>query len=268
MKMRRSALLCRRPFFGSSILPMRTIQCRFPLTFFRRVRALILNSKSAAISRRNRFTTTRSMSPGSAAVCVLWIFPIRTAPRKSAITFPSLGKVKRRSKVMTFFAAIMAYSTWWTDTTAWKFSKARCERKDPGGNMAKNFTICVGTLGMGLWRSPDGGMSWARGRLWKGYQGGRSVFGIAVHPKDPSVIYAGADDGIYRSEDRGANFEHIDSPLDGYKVWRIAIDPVDPSTMFAGTAPPALFRSRDSGFHWEKLSAEFAKECANVTMPR
>ena len=36
--------------------------------------------------------------------------------------------------------------------------------------MAKNFTICVGTLGMGLWRSPDGGMSWARGKLWKGYQ--------------------------------------------------------------------------------------------------
>ena len=91
--------------------------------------------------------------------------------------------------------------------------------------MAKNFTICVGTLGMGLWRSPDGGMSWARGKLWKGYQGGRSVFGLAVHPKDPRVIYAGADDGIYRSEDRGANFEHIDSPLDGYKVWRIAIDP-------------------------------------------
>ena len=48
--------------------------------------------------------------------------------------------------------------------------------------MAKNFTICVGTLGMGLWRSTDGGQSWARGKLWKGYQGGRSIFGLAVHP--------------------------------------------------------------------------------------
>src|SRR5215470_2689318 len=134
--------------------------------------------------------------------------------------------------------------------------------------MAKNFTICVGTLGMGLWRSPDGGMSWARGKLWKGYQGGRSVFGLAVHPKDPRMIYAGADDGLYRSEDRGANFEHIDSPLDGYKVWRIAIDPVEPSTMFAGTAPPALFRSRDSGVRWKKLPADFSTECINVTTPR
>src|SRR5262245_48737541 len=245
MKTPRSAPPCRQHFFGSLILQMRAIRYRFPLMFSRRVRALILNSKLAAISRRNRCTTTRSTSPGSAAVCVLWIFPIRTVPKKSVTTFLSQEKAKRRSKATTFFGAIMAYSTWWTDTTAWKFSKVRCERKDPGGTMAKNFTICVGTLGMGLWRSPDGGMSWARGKLWKGYQGGRSVFGLAVHPKDPRVIYAGADDGIYRREDRGANFEHIDSPLDGYKVWRIAIDPVDPSTMFAGTAPPALFRSRD-----------------------
>ena len=134
--------------------------------------------------------------------------------------------------------------------------------------MGKNFTICVGTLDTGLWRSPDGGRSWARGKLWKGHQGGRSVFGLAVHPRDSKVIYAGADDGIYRSDDRGANFEHLDSPLDAYHVWRIAIDPVNPVTMFAGTALPALFRSHDAGRHWEKLPAEFATECINVTRPR
>src|SRR5262245_15260290 len=128
MKMRRSALLYRRPFFGSSILPMRDIQCRFPLTFFRRARALILNSKSAVISRRNRCTTTRFTSPGSAAVFAPWIFPIRTVPKKSVTTFLNPGKAKRRSKATTFFGAIMAYSTWWTDTTALKFSKARCDK--------------------------------------------------------------------------------------------------------------------------------------------
>ena len=69
--------------------------------------------------------------------------------------------------------------------------------------MLKNFSICVGTLGMGLWQSPDGGQSWARGKLWNGYQGGRSVFGLSVHPNDPQVVWAGTDDGLYRSEDRG-----------------------------------------------------------------
>lgn len=134
--------------------------------------------------------------------------------------------------------------------------------------MSKNFTVLVGSLGMGLWRSHDGGMTWARSKLWKGYQGGRSVYGLAVDPRDPRVIWAGADDGIYRSEDRGDNFEHVDSPMDQYRVWRVAIDPVEPSTMFAGTGPAALFRSRDSGRHWEKLNAEFAAECPNVSEPR
>jgi photosystem II stability/assembly factor-like uncharacterized protein len=92
------------------------------------------------------------------------------------------------------------------------------------------------------------------------------VFGLAVHPKDPRVICAPTT--VYRSDDRGANFEHIESPLDAYKIWRIAIDPVDLNTMFAGTAPPAIFRSRDAGLHWEKLPAEFSTECMNVTTPR
>lgn len=134
--------------------------------------------------------------------------------------------------------------------------------------MAKNFTVLVGSLGMGLWRSHDGGMNWARSRLWKGYQGGRSVYGLASDPRDPHVIWAGADDGIYRSGDRGDNFEQVDSPMDAFRVWRIAIDPVEPDTMFAGTGPSALFRSRDSGQHWEQVKTEFAKECPNVSEPR
>lgn len=134
--------------------------------------------------------------------------------------------------------------------------------------MGKNFSVVVGTLGMGTWRSHDGGITWARSRLWKGYQGGRSTFGLAVHPRDPKVIFAGTDEGIYRSEDRGANFEHLDSPMNEYKVWRIAIDPADPDTMYAGTAPSALFRSRDGGLLWEQLNVDLAKECPNVNPPR
>lgn len=134
--------------------------------------------------------------------------------------------------------------------------------------MAKQFSICVGTLGMGVWQSQDGGRSWARAKLWKGYQGGRSCFGLAVHPRDAKVIFAGTDDGLYRSEDRGQNFEHIDAPLDGYKVWRVAIDPVEPETIFAGTAPATVFRSRDGGLHWEALAPNFSDECFNVNVPR
>ena len=134
--------------------------------------------------------------------------------------------------------------------------------------MAKNFTICVGTLGMGMWRSPDGGDTWGRGRIGEGYQGGKSVFGMAAHPQDPSIIYAGANDGIYLSRDRGAAFQRLPSPMDGMRVWRVAIDPVDPDTIFAGSSPVLIHRSRDAGRTWEMVCDDFVDECPNVGTPR
>lgn len=132
--------------------------------------------------------------------------------------------------------------------------------------MAKDFSICVGTVGTGAWHSPDGGETWKR--VTTGLWGESRVFGLAVHPKDPRIVYAGADDGVYRSSDRGQSFERLDSPMNSLHVWKIAFDPVDPDVIFAGTRPAAVFRSQDSGRHWEKLSAEFAEECANVRIPR
>ncbi len=132
--------------------------------------------------------------------------------------------------------------------------------------MAKNFTICVGTVGTGLWQSPDGGETWRmvhRG-LWFESRG----FSLAVHPRDPRIIYAGTDDGIYCSEDRGASFERLGSPMNGLPVWKVALDPVDPNILFAGTRPAALFRSRDGGQRWQKLEVEMAAECPDVRIPR
>ena len=134
--------------------------------------------------------------------------------------------------------------------------------------MPKNFTILVGTLGMGLWRSPDGGKTWGRGRVGTGYQGGRAVFGLAVHPQDPSLIYAGANDGVYLSPDRGATFDRLPSPMDGMNVWRVAVDPEDPDTLFAATSPVRIYRSRDAGQTWEMVCDDFAAECENVGVPR
>ena len=67
--------------------------------------------------------------------------------------------------------------------------------------MAANVTICVGTLGQGIWRSSDSGETWTRVR--QGLYSESAVRALTVHPRDPQVIYAGAESGIYRSEDRG-----------------------------------------------------------------
>ena len=132
--------------------------------------------------------------------------------------------------------------------------------------MAKNFTICVGTVGTGLWRSPDGGETW--GQVHTGLWAESRVFGLTVHPRDPGIIYAGADDGIYCSYNRGASFERLDSPMNALPVWRVALDPVDPNIIFAGTRPSALFRSHNGGQRWEKLAVDLAVECPAVRIPR
>jgi photosystem II stability/assembly factor-like uncharacterized protein len=94
------------------------------------------------------------------------------------------------------------------------------------------------------------------------------VFELTVHPREPHTVFAGANDGIYKSIDGGQSFERLPSPMDNLDVWRIAIDPVSPDIIFAGTRPAALFRSTDGGVQWQKLAADIAEECPNVRVPR
>ena len=131
--------------------------------------------------------------------------------------------------------------------------------------MTGNFTICVGTVGSGAWLSPDGGESWRR--VGKGLGNESRIFGLTVHPREPRTVFAGANDGLYKSGDGGQSFERVQSPMDNLDVWRIAIDPTDPDIIFAGTRPAALFRSKDGGVHWQKLAVEIADECPNVGVP-
>ena len=131
--------------------------------------------------------------------------------------------------------------------------------------MTKDITICVGTIGAGMWRSPDGGDSWdlAAG-IWEDAR----VFGVTTDPRDPSIVFAGTDEGVFRSEDNGKSFQRMDSAMNSLQVWKIAIDPADSDIVFAGTCPSALFRSRDGGQHWEKLPVDMAETCPNVRLPR
>lgn len=132
--------------------------------------------------------------------------------------------------------------------------------------MTQSSTLCVGTVGTGVWRSTDSGETWRQVRegLWNESR----IYSLAVHPDEPQIIYAGAEDGLYRSEDGGERFARVDSPLNTMQVWKIAIDPVDPQIMFAGTRPSALFRSRDGGARWQQLSVDLADECPAVRIPR
>ncbi len=130
--------------------------------------------------------------------------------------------------------------------------------------MGKDYTLCVGTVGGGLSQSPDGGETWNRIRAPLPTE--CNLRALAVYPDNPRRILAGSDNGIYRSEDNGATWEMLDSPMEGTQIWSLAVDPVDPEIIFAGTRPDA-FRSTDGGKQWEKLSLGVANPCP-VGIPR
>jgi photosystem II stability/assembly factor-like uncharacterized protein len=137
--------------------------------------------------------------------------------------------------------------------------------------MAKKGTILVGTIGQGVMMSADDGQTWTRASVRQGMHSDCIVKVLLADPWRPGVVYAGTDLGLYRSDDSGAMWRRLDTPMNGSMVWSLAIDPVDSNVMFAGTgtpSTPAIYRSLDEGKTWRRLAVEIAKDCPNVGIPR
>ena len=136
--------------------------------------------------------------------------------------------------------------------------------------MAKG-TILVGTVGQGIMKSADEGDTWSRVGVAMGMHSDCVVRSLVPDPKKSEVVYAGTDQGMYRSEDGGEHWSLLDNPMKGSTVWSIAIDVVDPSLMFAGTGTPttpAIYRSEDGGRSWDHRQMEIAATCPAVGIPR
>ena len=82
------------------------------------------------------------------------------------------------------------------------------------------------------------------------------VRALLMHPDDPSVVYAGTQQGVYRSGDRGEHWEALESPRDGQDVWSLAFHPDDPNVIFAGYEPCAIYRTQDGGETWRQMNTE------------
>lgn len=137
--------------------------------------------------------------------------------------------------------------------------------------MAKGGAILVGTIGQGVMRTLDDGGSWTRASVRQGMHSDALVRSLLADPRQPEVVYAGTDMGLYRSDDAGARWARLDTPMSGAMVWSLAFDPVDPTVVFAGTgtpSTPAIYRSEDAAKTWRRLQVDIAAECPNVGIPR
>ena len=131
-----------------------------------------------------------------------------------------------------------------------------------GGN---NTYVYVGAESSGLYRLSPGAENWEE--LTNGLPANPIVPGVAIHPDNPQVIYAGTQEGPYRSTDRGGHWERLDYPASGAPVWSFMFRPGDPSVMYCGTAPGEIYRSVDGGDSWQKLGATMGSNECQMAFP-
>jgi len=102
----------------------------------------------------------------------------------------------------------------------------------------------------GLWVSHDGGRSWS---AVEGLQG-KSIRAFAQAPSDSRILFAGALDGVFRSNDAGATWTLISPPgsQEIHEVESLAIDPADPDVVYAGTWH-LPWKTSDGGKSWHSI---------------
>ncbi|MFC1660721.1 WD40/YVTN/BNR-like repeat-containing protein [Gemmatimonadota bacterium] len=128
------------------------------------------------------------------------------------------------------------------------------------------------SIGNGVYRTADGGKTWAHMGLEKT---GR-ISRIVVHPQDPSTVFVAAlghlygpqeERGIYRTTDDGQSWERVLFVDEDAGASDIVMDPNNPEILLAGmwqmviwtwgrqSGGPGsgLYRSKDGGDTWEEL---------------
>jgi photosystem II stability/assembly factor-like uncharacterized protein len=88
---------------------------------------------------------------------------------------------------------------------------------------------------------------------WQHVLGTVQAHTVFVHPQDPETVFAGTNDGVWRSTDRGATFRRTAFPDAGKEVWCFLVDSRDPKRVFAGASPIDVYRSDDGGASWRRL---------------
>ncbi len=123
------------------------------------------------------------------------------------------------------------------------------------GTLCKDFPTCTDSYVTGVFKSTDGGNTWARALTGLPKKG---IYSLAVSPNYAAdqTLFAGMwDGGVYKSTNGGGSWANASSGLGNLRVWAVALSPAfaTDQTLFAGT-DGGLYRSTNGGGSWSQLT--------------
>ena len=224
--------------------------------------------------------------------------PLSTASTYSALKFRSIGPslvsgrisdiVVNPEKKSQWYIAVASGGVWKTDNAGITFNplfdaqasfSIGCLAMDPNNTNV----IWVGTgennnqrsvaYGDGLYKSEDGGKSWAN----MGLKNSEHIGKIAIDPTNSNIVYAaaygplwsaGGDRGVYKTTDGGKTWNQVLNVSENTGFNEVHIDPNHPNILYAtahqrrrhewtyisGGPESALYKSEDAGSTWKKLT--------------
>ncbi len=137
------------------------------------------------------------------------------------------------------------------------------------GVVGQPMTYYNGTVGGGIWKTTDDGLSWKN--ISDGFFKTGTVGSVAVSESNPNIVIVGMGehaargvmtsmgDGVYKSTDAGKTWKHIG--LDKTRhISDVIIHPTNPDIIFVAaqgaqygaTSERGIYRSTDGGLTWER----------------
>ncbi|MDC8450263.1 MAG: YCF48-related protein [Nitrospira sp.] len=127
----------------------------------------------------------------------------------------------------------------------------------------KDPTILYGGTTGGMYRSDDGATSWKRinnglipdSELMASMALG--VNAIEIDRTNRDIIYAGTTKGLFRTTNKGEQWERIGQSLADPFISSILLHPTEPSQLYVG-GPKGGWKSSDGGKTWQAMNQGFA----------
>jgi len=137
------------------------------------------------------------------------------------------------------------------------------------GSAARKNEYYFGATGGGLWKTTDGGLTWAP--VTDGQLGSSSVGAVGISESNPDIVYIGMGetefrgnimqgDGVYKSIDAGKTWINVGlKPTQA--IARVRVHPTNPDIVYVAAlghpynhnADRGVFRTTDGGKTWKKV---------------